>query len=78
MKATETRLAQLLCTKDMKLADLAKALEVNKTTVSRWAQKEIPTDRLEAVEKATGIPPHQLRPDLASVFERTAEPAVAS
>jgi DNA-binding transcriptional regulator YdaS (Cro superfamily) len=68
MKANETRLALLLGSRDMKLADLAKSLRVNKTTVSRWAQKEIPTDRIEAVEKATGIPPHELRPDLASVF----------
>lgn len=68
MKANETRLAKLLGTRDMRLADVAKALKVNKTTVSRWAHKEVPTDRLADVERVTGIPVQDLRPDLASVF----------
>lgn len=61
-------LSDLLKDRGMKLVDLARELKVNKATVSRWGQKEVPTDRLAAVEKATGIPPGELRPDLASVF----------
>jgi transcriptional regulator with XRE-family HTH domain len=75
MKANQTRLAKMLSTRDMRLADLAKALRVNKTTVSRWALGEIPTGRLEDVSKKTGISAHDLRPDLASVFSTEPESA---
>ena len=74
-RANETRLAKMLGTRDMRLADLARALRVNKTTVSRWALGEIPTDRIEAVSKKTGFSAHELRPDLASVFSTEPESA---
>ena len=63
-----SRLATQLKIRGMKLGDLARKLKVNKATVSRWAQKEVPIDRLADVEKATGISPGELRPDLAAVF----------
>jgi DNA-binding transcriptional regulator YdaS (Cro superfamily) len=31
-----------------------------------WEQ--VPSDRVTDVSRATGIPPEQLRPDLASIF----------
>ena len=61
-------LSHLLRSRGMKLVDLARKLEVNKATVSRWSQKEVPTNRLASVEEATGISVRELRPDLASVF----------
>ncbi len=64
----ETRLSQLLETKDMRLIDLARALEVDKSLVTRWAQKEIPLGRVPEVERATGIPAAVLRPDLAELL----------
>ena len=52
----------------MRLADLARGLGVNKATVTRWAQKEIPLDRLKDIEHLTGIPAAELRPDAARIF----------
>lgn len=69
MKASETHLAKLLSARDMRLIDLAKALKVNKTTVSRWALQKVPADRLKQVSEKTGISVRDLRPDLASVFK---------
>lgn len=72
-----SRLATLLKNRDMKLIDLARKLNVNKATVSRWNEKEVPSDRLADIERETGIAPCDLRPDLASVFAR-AEKVVAN
>lgn len=52
----------------MKLIDVARGVGVNKATVTRWAQKRVPEDRVLEVESVTGIPRHELRPDLAAVF----------
>lgn len=70
----ETRLSQLLEAEDMRLIDLARALGVHKSIVTRWAQKEIPHTRIRDVERATGIPAAKLRPDLAELLA-PAEPA---
>lgn len=71
----DTRLSQLLKTKDMRLIDLARKLGVDKSLVTRWAQKEIPVARLPDVERETGIPASVLRPDLAEMMTSVAEPA---
>jgi hypothetical protein len=68
VRANETLLAKLLGTRNMRLADLARDMRVNKTTVSRWALQKVPADRLKDVSQKTGISVHELRPDLASVF----------
>lgn len=68
-------LAVLLKNRGLKLIDLARKLEVDKATVSRWAQKEVPAERLAAVERATGIAPEDLRPDLASIFSKESNDA---
>lgn len=52
----------------MNLADLAKAVGVDKATTTRWAQRQIPPERVQDVSAATGIPPSALRPDLADIF----------
>lgn len=64
----QTALSSLLRARDMRLVDLSRALGVDKATVSRWARRHIPHDRLEDVSRVTGIPAHELRPDLASIF----------
>ena len=43
---------------------LAAKLGVTHTTVLRWAEGRVPAERVRAVSAATGIPPHELRPDL--------------
>lgn len=40
---------------------LAKAIGVSPQAVAQWA--EVPINRVAAVEAATGIPRHELRPD---------------
>ena len=37
---------------------------VDKSTVHRWEGGRIPAERVLAVSKHTGIPPHALRPDI--------------
>ena len=65
-----TTLAVLLKNRGMKQVDLARKLGVDKGTVSRWEHNGVPPDRLAAIEEATGIAPHDLRPDLASIFSK--------
>ena len=60
----KTRLQLLLEERDMKLSDLARAVEVDKATATRWSKGNIPPERVRDVTTATGIPPHVLRPDL--------------
>jgi DNA-binding transcriptional regulator YdaS (Cro superfamily) len=43
-------------------AKLASALKIKRQAVYQW--QCIPADRVNAVEKITGIPRHELRPDL--------------
>lgn len=71
-------LSQLLAAKGMKLVDLAGALKVDKSTVTRWSKGEVPVDRLIDVERVTGIPRTELRPDLAALFSERQPEAVAS
>lgn len=71
----ETRLSQLLKAKDMRLIDLARSLGVDKSLVTRWAQKEIPLQRVPDVERETGIPAATLRPDLAELLAPAGEGA---
>jgi len=61
-------LPYLLAEHDMRPIDLARALGVDKITVSRWIEKGIPVHRIEDVERATGISRAALRPDLAEMF----------
>lgn len=47
-----------------RLRDLAKALNVDPATVTRWAQKRVPAERVLDVERVTGLSRSQIRPDL--------------
>ncbi len=56
-------LTDLLKDKGLRLSDLARMTQVNKATVTRWAQRSVPLTRVYQVEEKTGISRHQLRPD---------------
>jgi len=45
-------------------ARLARALGVDKATVTRWTQHRVPAESVLEVEKATGIPRTTIRPDI--------------
>lgn len=64
----EDRLAHLLDNRGKRLADLARKLQVNKATVTRWNKKGVPPSRLQEVEDAFGISACDARPDLAHLF----------
>jgi DNA-binding transcriptional regulator YdaS (Cro superfamily) len=51
------------------LRKLAKKIGVSHQAISQW--RSVPAHRLLAVERATGIPRAELRPDLALLFERS-------
>ena len=65
-----TTLAVHLKNRGLKQIDLARKLGTDKGTVSRWVRNGVPPERLAAVEEVTGIAPHDLRPDLASIFQK--------
>ena len=44
------------------LAQIARALGVTKAAVGRW--ERVPAERVVEIERITGIPRQQLRPDL--------------
>lgn len=48
----------------VRLVALAAAANVHKATVTRWMQQRIPAERVLEVERITGVPRHELRPDL--------------
>lgn len=54
----------MLSARGKRLIDLARAVGVNKSTVTRWDQKDVPATRVLEVERVTGISRHDLRPDI--------------
>jgi len=63
-------LVDLLKDRGIRFIDLATGLGVDKATVTRWGQGEIPVERVRQVSDFTGIPAQVLRPDLASIFQK--------
>jgi DNA-binding transcriptional regulator YdaS (Cro superfamily) len=57
-------LKHLLYSRQMTLSAFAALAGVNKSTVTRWAQKGIPAENVVDVESRTGVPRFELRPDL--------------
>lgn len=47
-------------------AKLASACGVTHSAISQWTR--VPDERLDDVSRLTGIPPQELRPDLAAIF----------
>lgn len=56
-------LTDLLKAKGLRHVDLARKLGVDKSMVTRWAQKTVPLTRVFDIERETGIPREELRPD---------------
>lgn len=48
----------------MRMIDLARAVGVDKASVTRWNQGRVPAERVLDVERVTGISRHDLRPDI--------------
>lgn len=62
--SSEPTVAETLALKGLKLSDVARAIGVNKSALTRWKQRRVPAERVLDVERVTGIPRHELRPDL--------------
>ncbi len=60
----QTSLRQLLKERGLTMARLAAAFDIEKSSVLYWARKRVPAERVLDVERITGIPRHQLRPDI--------------
>ncbi|MCG8155169.1 helix-turn-helix domain-containing protein [Brenneria goodwinii] len=43
---------------------LSAVLGISKMSVSLWKRNGVPADRVLAIYNATGVTPHELRPDL--------------
>ena len=55
----------------------AKALGIDRVTLYRWARKQVPAEKLVEIEKVTGIPRHDLRPDLFVMTTTSPSPEAA-
>lgn len=62
MKRTDLQIA--LTQRGLRLVDLARTLQVDKATVTRWSQGRVPAERVVDIERITGISRHDLRPDI--------------
>lgn len=60
------------------LTRLARTVGVSHSTVLGWAAGRVPAERVRAVAAATGIPPHELRPDIFEPSTVGADHAAAS
>lgn len=47
-------------------AEAAKLFEADQSSVSRWTSEDrkVPPRKVSHIAKVTGIPPHELRPDI--------------
>jgi len=59
-----SKLYLLLEQRELRPIDLARRVGVDKSVVTRWAARRIPAERVLDIESATGIPRHELRPDI--------------
>jgi DNA-binding transcriptional regulator YdaS (Cro superfamily) len=50
--------------KGVSQAELGKLLGVQDAAVTKWEKGRVPAERVLSVSKVTGIPAHQIRPDL--------------
>lgn len=62
---TKTPLEKALAAVDNNASELARRLGITVQSIQQW--RRIPAERVVAVERVTGVPRHELRPDL---FER--------
>jgi DNA-binding transcriptional regulator YdaS (Cro superfamily) len=54
------------------LRALARKIKIAPQSISQWLEKgEVPDRWLEPIRKATGVPPHKIRPDLYRDYRYT-------
>lgn len=58
-----------LAARQMTVADLARKLNVHKSTALRWTLNRVPIERVAGISQATGIPYGELRPDVFGARE---------
>lgn len=54
--------------------DVARAMGVEKSTVSRWVTGRVPVERLADLANLIGVSPAVIRPDLAGILNPNALP----
>jgi DNA-binding transcriptional regulator YdaS (Cro superfamily) len=59
-----TQFRKSLEARGIKFATFARMVGVDKSTITRWNQGGVPAERVPEIERVTGIPRHELRPDL--------------
>uniref|UniRef100_UPI003BAA0ACF YdaS family helix-turn-helix protein n=1 Tax=Stappia sp. TaxID=1870903 RepID=UPI003BAA0ACF len=60
----DTPLCRFRIARRLTLEALALRLSVDKSTVMRWERRRVPANRVLDLERITGIPRQDLRPDL--------------
>lgn len=73
MERVEHPITRYRAASGISLTALARAFGVNKTTIMRWEDGRVPAERVLDVERVTGIPRHELRPDLYPLSTQAAE-----
>lgn len=61
--STTSPLTEYMRANALTVRDLADRFGVERTTIWRWQQR-VPLDRVAEVARVTGIPVHDIRPDL--------------
>lgn len=62
---TNATINELLQRYEVAAVDLARKLNINKSTISHWnAAKRVPAERVLEIERAVGIPRSEIRPDI--------------
>lgn len=64
MPMSEETFYQLLEDKNIRPAELARKMDLNRSSITIWARNRIPAERVLEVERITGIPRTRLRPDI--------------
>jgi DNA-binding transcriptional regulator YdaS (Cro superfamily) len=57
-------LHKLLSERGLNFSRVANDLSVDRSTVTRWAKRKVPAERVNDLANVTGIPAHELRPDI--------------
>jgi DNA-binding transcriptional regulator YdaS (Cro superfamily) len=52
------------------IAQLAALLHIRHQAISQWKARRVPAERVLEIEQATGVPRHELRPDLYRGYVR--------
>lgn len=56
--------SKLLAQRNIRAVDLARDLKLNRSSITLWGLRRVPAERVIEVEKLTGIPRHEIRPDI--------------